>query len=194
MRLHLLRALALGAAISLVPTAAFAQIVPYVTVAVAPPALRVEARSAPPSDRHVWIAGHWAWRGGQHEWIVGHWVLPPEPGYLWEPARWVSAGGQWQFFEGHWRVAPSTTPVIYQPAPAVQAVVVETAPPQPIVEVRPAVPFAGAMWIPGYWYWHGTRHFWAGGRWSAPQPGRVWEPHRWERDGFRWRFVVGRWR
>ena len=71
MRLRLLRAFALAAVVSLVPATAFGQIVPVVTVAVAPPPLRVEVKSAPPSDRHVWIAGHWAWRGGQHEWVPG---------------------------------------------------------------------------------------------------------------------------
>jgi hypothetical protein len=198
MRLPRLLAFVFAAAVSLTPALSLAQsvvLVPAVRVAVAPPPLRVEVRTAAPSAAHVWIPGHWVWRSGQHEWAVGHWALPPEGGYIWEPARWVSEGGQWAFYEGHWRIAaPPTTPVVYQPAPTVQPVVVETAPPAPLVEVRPAVPYAGAFWIPGYWYWHGARHFWVGGRWSAPQPGRVWEPHRWERDGVHWRFVVGRWR
>src|SRR5262249_41287085 len=132
--------------------------------------------------------------GAQHEWVPGHWMLPPEGGYVWESARWANEGGQWAFYEGHWRLPPPPpTPVVYHPVP-VQQVVVETAPPAPVVEVRPAIPHASAVWIPGYWYWHGTRHFWVSGRWSAPHPGHTWEPHRWERDGVRWRFVVGRWR
>jgi WXXGXW repeat (2 copies) len=196
MRLSLFRALALAAAVSLAPAVALAQIVvvvPAVRVTVAPPPLRVEAQPAAPSAGHVWIPGHWVWRGGQHEWALGHWALPPEPGYTWEAARWVSEGGQWVFYEGHWRVAAAApAPVIYQPT--VQPVVIETAPPAPLVEVRPAEPYSGAVWIPGYWYWHGNRHFWVGGRYSAPHPGHVWEPHRWERDGGHWRFVVGRWR
>jgi hypothetical protein len=197
MRLPVLRSLVLAAALSLAPATSFAQIVvvPSVRVTAAPPPLRVEVQPAATSASHVWIPGHWGWRSGQHEWLGGHWALPPESGYVWEPARWVNEGGQWAYFAGHWRVAaPPTAPVIYQPPVVAQPIVTETAPPDPIVEVRPAVPYAGALWIPGYWHWHGNRHFWVGGRWSAPHPGHVWEPHRWERDGNRWRFVVGRWR
>ena len=197
MRLPVLfRAFALAAAVSLTAAPSFAQyVVPSVRVAVAPPPLRVEAQPPAPAAGNVWIPGHWIWRGTQHEWVSGHWVVPPEGGLVWEPARWVADGGQWSFYEGHWRLAAAPAqPVVYQPAPVTQPVVVETAPPAPIVEVRPATTWANAQWIPGYWHWHGNRHFWVGGRWSAPHPGHVWEAHRWERDGARWRFVVGRWR
>jgi hypothetical protein len=196
MRFPFFRALAFAALVSLAPAAAYAQsyvVVPAVRVAVAPPPLRVEVIPARPSAGHVWIPGHWIWRNGVHEWAVGHWALPPEPGYVWEPARWVAEGGQWAFYEGHWRLAAPPPAVVYQPAP-VTTTVVETAPPAPIVEVRPVAPYANAVWIGGYWYWTGARHFWVGGRWSAPYAGHVWEPHHWERDGVHYRFVVGRWR
>jgi hypothetical protein len=196
MRFPNLRALALAAAVSLAPATAFAQtvyVVPAVRVSVAPPPIRVETIPAQPTAAHVWIPGHWVWRYGRHEWAYGHWVLPPEPGYVWEPARWVPENGQWVYYEGHWRHTAPPAPVVYQPAP-VQTVVVDTAPPPPLVEVRPAAPFGGAVWIPGYWTWHGNRHFWVGGRWSAPWPGHVWEPHHWELIGGRWHFVPGHWR
>ena len=40
---------------------------------------RVEVQVARPSPNHIWIAGHWAWRGGAHVWIPGHWAMPPAP-------------------------------------------------------------------------------------------------------------------
>jgi hypothetical protein len=170
--------------------------VPGVRVATAPPPARVEVRPVAPSPNHVWIGGHWAWRGGAHVWVNGHYALPPGQGYVWEPARWANQNGQYTFFEGHWRVAAPPQPtVVYEPPPPQPVVEVEAAPPEPIVEVRPAAPFAGAVWLPGYWQWHGHHHMWIGGRWSAPRAGWVWEAHRWDRGpGGRWHQVPGHWR
>jgi hypothetical protein len=193
----LLRAFAVAAAVSLASVPAFAQVyMPSVRVNVAPPAVRVEASPPAPAAGYIWIPGHWVWRDNQHVWAVGHWVQPPGGGYVWEPARWVAENGAWSFYEGHWRltVAPAQTEVYQPPVAPAQPVVVDTAPPVPIVEVRPAAPSPTHVWIPGYWHWHGNRHFWVYGRWSAPHVGHVWEPHHWERDGVRWRFVWGRWR
>jgi hypothetical protein len=88
--------------------------VPGVRVAVAPPPLRVESQPPAPSSAHVWLAGHWAWRGGHHVWIPGHWALAPGPGSTWVEPRWVQAGGRWVFYEGYWAptVAPVRIPVI----------------------------------------------------------------------------------
>jgi hypothetical protein len=124
----------------------------------------------------------------------GHWTLPPGAGYGWEPARWEQREGGWHFTEGHWRVpaAPSAT-VYYDPAPSVE-VVSNLEPPAPLVEVQPAAPFAGAIWMPGYWHWNGNRHMWVGGRWSAPRPGYSWEPHRWIHGPGGWRMEHGHWR
>ena len=72
-------------------------------------------------------------------------------------------------------------------------VVVDAAPPAPQVEVIPAIPFAGAVWIGGYWGWRGGRHYWAPGYWSQPRPGYYWRPHRWEPIGGRWAFRGGGW-
>ena len=181
------------------PLPALAQVhvvVPGLRVEVAPPAPRVEVRTVAPSPNHTWIDGHWAWRGNRHVWMGGHWVMPPGAGYSWVPARWVNEVGRWVFFEGHWRssyVAAPTT--VYEPAPVgPEPVYAEQAPPEPIVEVRSAVPFAGAVWIPGYWHWHGRSHMWVGGHWSAPREGYRWETARWEREGGRYRYVAGGWR
>jgi hypothetical protein len=186
--------------LSLLTVPAFAQVavqftVPGVRVSAAPPPVRVEVQPARPSPNHLWIAGHWGWRGGRHEWLGGHWAIPPQPGYVWEPARWTQENGQWVFFEGHWRLAAPPQPtVVYEPPPEpAQPIEVESAPPAPIVEVRPATPFAGAVWLPGYWHWNGNRHVWLAGRWSAPRAGFRWEPAHWEGHG-RWhRFVPGHW-
>src|SRR5262249_18399810 len=157
---------------------------------------RVEVRPVAPSVSHVWIPGHWAWRGGAHVWIGGHYALPPAPGYHWVHARWGNQGGQWTFYEGHWALNQPTSPTYgYEPGPApAREWVAEGAPPEPIAEVRPMAPFAGAVWIPGYWQWNGYRHVWVGGHYSAPRAGWVWEPHHWQRTPRGWVHVTGHWR
>ena len=173
-----LRMLACAFALLLLPQLASAQVhvyVPGVRVSVAPPAMRVETRGPAPSPAHQWIAGSWAWRGGAHVWLGGHWVMPPSNGYHWSPGRWVNQGGQWTFFEGHW-VPPVVTvaaPVVAAPPPS--EVVVQMAPPEPIVETRPVAPQANYVWIPGYWHWHGQHHQWVAGYWSPPQIGYNWK-------------------
>jgi len=67
------------------------------------------------------------------------------------------------------------------------------APPASIVEVQPVMPFAGAIWIGGYWGWVGGRHVWINGRWDHPRPGYRWEPRHWEPMGGRWH-LRGGWR
>jgi hypothetical protein len=190
--------LVLVAALSFVPSLARAQVVvvPGVRVTVAPPPPRVEVRTVAPSPQHVWLPGHWAWRGGGHVWLPGHWALPPAPGYHWVHARWINEGGQWVFYEGHWAMnQPPAPSYVYDPGPApAQEVVVQQAPPPDIVEVRPASPFGGAVWIPGFWHWNGYRHVWVGGHWSAPRVGYVWEPHHWQRTPGGWRWMPGHWR
>ena len=59
-------------------------------------------------------------------------------------AGWPREGsGRSSRATGGWPLRPAP-PVVYQPAPVSQPVVVETAPPAPIVEVRPAAPWANA--------------------------------------------------
>src|SRR5260370_36887109 len=129
------RTLALVFSLSFLPTPALAApevfvSVPGVRVTVAPPPLRVEAQPVRPSVRHLWIAGHWAWRGGAHVWMPGYWALPPGAGYAWVPARWVQEGGQWVFYQGHWRRAVEPPPnVVYEPSPPRGAVVLRAPPP-----------------------------------------------------------------
>jgi hypothetical protein len=189
-----------GTSVLVASPAAMAQprryIVNGVQVRQAPPPLRAEVRPPRPSAGHAWIDGHWAWRGGAHVWIGGYWALPPGAGYVWEPARWANEGGNWMFFEGHWRYEGAPAPAVaYEPPPPpAQPIYAQAAPPEPIVEVQPVMPFAGAVWLPGYWHWNGGTYAWIGGRWSAGRPGYAWQPHRWERRDGRWAQVPGGWR
>ena len=82
-----------------------------------------------------------------------------------------------------------------QPVPADGGVIVDVPPPAPYVEVVPAIPFAGAVWLRGYWGWHGGshRHHWVPGRWDRPRPGHQWRPHTWVPRGERWHSQGGGW-
>ena len=72
--------------------------------------------------------------------------------------------------------------------------VANMAPPQPYAEVIPVIPFAGAIWLSGYWGWSGGRHAWVGGRWDRPRPGYGWAPHRWvPGGGGQWHLRGGGW-
>jgi len=70
---------------------------------------------------------------------------------------------------------------------------VDVAPPAPYAEVVPALPYAGAVWIDGYWGWSGGRHRWVPGYYERPRPGYRYEPHRWEPRGGRWHLRGGGW-
>jgi hypothetical protein len=80
-----------------------------------------------------------------------------------------------------------------EPAPP-EEIVVQEAPPAPRVEVVPAAPYAGAVWIGGHWRWEGRRHVWVGGHYERARPGFAWEPAHWPREPHGWRFVPGHWR
>ena len=91
-------------------------------------------------------------------------------------------------------VAPYPQRVVYaQPVPVEESIVVDVAPPAPYVEVVPVMPYAGAIWIGGYWGWRGGRHYWVPGRWDQPRPGYHWRAHAWVNEGGRWRLHGGGW-
>ena len=73
-------------------------------------------------------------------------------------------------------------------------IVVDVAPPPPYVEVTPALPYAGAIWIDGYWGWSAGRHRWAPGYYERARPGYAWAPRHWERERGRWHLRGGGWR
>ena len=74
-----------------------------------------------------------------------------------------------------------------------ETVIVDVAPPRPYVEVVPVIPFAGAIWLGGYWGWNGGRHQWVPGRWDRPRAGYNWRPHAWVQQGGRWHLHAGGW-
>jgi WXXGXW repeat (2 copies) len=95
-------------------------------------------------------------------------------------------------------VAPYPRRVVYTEPVAAgsyesQEVIVGVAPPPAYVEVVPSVPYAGAVWIGGYWGWSGGRHSWVPGRWDRPRPGYRWQPHAWSQQGGRWHLHGGGW-
>ncbi len=78
--------------------------------------------------------------------------------------------------------------------PSAGGVYAEVPPPAPQYEVVPVAPFLGAVWVAGYWGWHGGRHHWVAGRWSRPHHhGRAWVPHRWAHTPRGWHLGGGHW-
>ena len=83
-------------------------------------------------------------------------------------------------------------PVYSRPAPGYEGeYAVDVAPPAPYVEVVPVIPFAGAIWLGGYWGWNGGRHSWVPGRWDQPRAGYGWRPRTWVQQGGRWHLHGG---
>ena len=170
-----------------------------ITVSVAPPALRVEAHTAQPSARHIWVAGYWQYAGGQYVWAPGHWELPAATGAAWIAPRWVQSNGRWVFTAGRWATGTSVTvgvptgtingtvvqgtnavgvAVLHPPTPTGTVVVqqqpvatgvITVAPPAARFERRGPPPAPGTVWITGFWQWNGTQYAWTPGRWEAPQ-------------------------
>ena len=83
--------------------------------------------------------------------------------------------------------------VVYPARVAYVGPTIAIAPPAPVVETYGAPPYAGAVWLGGYWGWEGGRHVWVGGHWEAGHPGYRWEPHHWVQVGGGWRMAGGRW-
>ena len=71
--------------------------------------------------------------------------------------------------------------------------VADVEPPPPYLEVIPLLPFAGAIWLGGYWGWNGGRHVWVGGHYDHPREGYAWSPHRWVPVQGRWHLMAGGW-
>jgi hypothetical protein len=79
--------------------------------------------------------------------------------------------------------------------PRVGVVYVARRPPVERVEVIPAAPGVGFVWLRGYWAYRGADFAWTSGRWERPIEGRrEWVPHRWEHDRNGWYLIEGHWR
>jgi len=72
-----------------------------------PPAPLVEEIPGRPGPRHVWLIGHWRYRGGHYIWIHGRWAVPPRPGARFVAPHWEQRAGSYVFCEGYWQVVPS---------------------------------------------------------------------------------------
>lgn len=96
-------------------------------------------------------------------------------------------------------VAPAPGPPpgygVYAPGPPpAYGVYAPLPPPPPPVQVVPALPYPGAVWIGGWWNWGGGRYAWVPGYYARPYPGHRWEPHRWApRPGGGWALQGGYW-
>lgn len=66
-------------------------------------------------------------------------------------------------------------------------------PVEPVYE-RPAMPYAGAVWIDGDWTWNGGTYVYVRGHWDRPRNGRAWVRGNWERGQRGWRWRRGHWR
>lgn len=65
-----------------------------------PPPPRHEAE-APHRRGHIWVPGHWEWRGRGHTWVPGHY-LAVRSGYYYEQPRWEQHGDRWSYRSGRW--------------------------------------------------------------------------------------------
>ena len=80
-------------------------------------------------------------------------------------------------------------------APVDGALYAPIAPPIAQVETIPMVPYAGAIWINGFWDWDGGRHVWRAGHYEHGRPGYDFHQPTWAHapDG-RWHLDRGGWR
>ncbi len=68
-----------------------------------PPPMRMEVVPAPPTVEHVWVPGHWAWRGDDYAWVPGHHAVRPHPRAVWVEGHWSRHPSGWYWTEGCWR-------------------------------------------------------------------------------------------
>ncbi|MCA9609475.1 MAG: YXWGXW repeat-containing protein [Myxococcales bacterium] len=75
-------------------------------------------------------------------------------------------------------------------------VYVQAAPPPPPatrVVVRPAAPYAGAVWVEGHYQWNGAQYVWVPGHYVQQRQGYVFIQPRWVNRGGRYTYVAGGW-
>ena len=92
-------------------------------------------------------------------------------------------------------LAGASTGCVMYGRPRVGVVYVGVRPPVERVEVIPAAPGVGFVWIKGFYAYRGAEFVWMPGRYERPVTGmREWVPHRWEHDRNGWYLVEGHWR
>ncbi len=82
----------------------------------------------------------------------------------------------------------------HYPPPPPQGAIIPEAPPAPLVEVIPVIPYSGAIWVDGYWNWADQRYLWIAGRYMRPpRVGVAWYPGGYVRSGRGYSYMRGRW-
>ena len=101
--------------------------------------------------------------------------------------KWLALGALLTIVTGLF-VAPMSAPA--------QAIIISPGPPPgDRVEILPATPGPGWVWIRGHWTWAAGRWVWVGGHWArVPRERAVWIPGHWARRGGGWVWVEGHWR
>jgi hypothetical protein len=139
-----------------------------------------------PSARHVWIHGHWAWRG-RWIWVPGHWHLQ-KVGHHFVGGHWEARDGRFHWIAGGWIEEAKLT----EESPGLlEATMAPPAPQQEtiLIETRPS---PNHVWMHGHWAWHG-HWVWVHGHWHPGRAGNNWIKGHWfARDG-RWHWEAGRW-
>ena len=92
-------ALAVLLALTMLPTASFAQVV----VRIGPPAPVYDRQGPSPERGYVRISGCHRYEGDHNVWTSGRWERPPREHAVWVAHRWVHHGDHWELQEGHWR-------------------------------------------------------------------------------------------
>jgi hypothetical protein len=112
---------------------------------------------------------------------------PPSDHAEWIAGYWQWTGFEWFWLYGWWRVPEADRSAgLTQTAP-------ET-PPALRVELQPPPPFAGAVWIAGWWTWDARIWLWVPGAWRLPPPGTLrWHAPRWIPHGVKVRLDPGGW-
>lgn len=74
-------------------------------------------------------------------------------------------------------------------------VYVQTAPPPPPAQVvvRPAAPYANAVWVEGHYQWDGYQYVWVPGHYVQGRAGYAFVQPRWVNQGGRYTYVSGGW-
>lgn len=174
------------------------------------------APPAPPGPGYVWVSGHYEWDTPGHRWVWygASWQRPPAPNAVWQSGYWSQRNGAWTWVGSHWAVPnasaapananpppppqnapqppPQTSTMAPEGTPA-QQVVVNEAPPAPVVEEVYTAPGPDYVWVGGSWVWNGA-WVWAPGHYVLPPyRGAVWIGGGWYRHGGGYAWGGGHW-